>query len=192
MSTPLAPATPGCVSVGSFTQAAKHKKKFDAILTLQDPGARISAQLVFMSGPVPARLVLEFEDFDHADRNVVVATRDQIAQVIAFGRTHAAGSLLVHCVHGIGRSVACALAILADRAGPGNEATAVARVFALRPNAAPNLVAVAIADDLLGSNGALIAALREWEAASPGMAVRRANRMDYYEKNAATFAHHPA
>ena len=192
MSTPLPMPAPGSLSVGSLTQATKHKRKFDAIISLQDPKARTNEKLVFDRGPIPPRLIVPCEDFDLADRNVIVATADQMAEIIAFGRDHAAGSLLVHCMHGVGRSAAAALAILADRAGPGNEAAAYAQLLALRPESTPNLVMVALADDLLGSNGALNAAVHAYEAATPSKTIRRANRLAYYEDNKSSYAHHPA
>lgn len=188
MSTPLAPAVPGTISIGSFVQANKKKSRYGAILTLHDVKSR--QDLIFGAGPVPPRAKIGFEDFDLADRNVVVATSEQVAEVIAFGRAHVADALLVHCTHGVGRSAACALAILADRAGKGHEAEAVAQLFAIRPEATPNLVVVALADQLLGLDGALVASLAAWEASVPGFAQKRADRISYYEKNRNLYAHH--
>lgn len=190
MSTPIAPPTPGSLSVGSLAQASRFKRRFDAIISLQDPRAKTRGILVFNKGPIPPRLVVACEDFDFDDRGVVVATEVQVADIIAFGRDHAAGSLLVHCMHGIGRSAAAALAILADRAGPGAEASAYAQLLALRPESSPNLVMVAHADRLLGRNGALIAAVHDAEQATPAKLQRRANRLSFYEGNKELYAHH--
>lgn len=190
MSTPLPAPRPGSLSVGGLTQATKHKRSFDAIISLQDPKAKTNQKLVFNRGPIPPRLVIACEDFDRDDRNVIVATADQVAEVIAFGRDHASGSLLVHCMHGIGRSAAAALAILADRAGPGNEDATYAQLNAMRPECAPNLVMVALADHLLGRGGALIAAVRDAEATMPAKLTRRANRLSYYDENRELYAHY--
>lgn len=192
MSTPLAPPAPGSLSVGGLTQATKYKRKFDAIISLQDPKARTNEKLVFDRGPIPPRLVVPCEDFDLDDRGVIVATEDQVAEVIEFGRAHAAGSLLIHCMHGIGRSAAAALAILADRMGRGEEAAAYAHLNAMRPECCPNLVMVAIADRLLGRDGALIAAVRDAEATMPAKLRRRENRLAYYDDNKELYAHHRA
>lgn len=192
MSTPLAPAAAGSLSVGSLNQASKHKRSFDAIISLQDPKAKPKDKLTFHYGAPAHWLVIEAEDFDHADRGVMVATTDQVSEILAFGREHAVGSLLVHCMHGVGRSAAAALAILADRMGPGNEAAAYAQLLASRPEITPNLVIVAIADDLLGRNGALVAAVAEGEAANPAKGRMRETRLAFYEADPSLYAHHPA
>lgn len=192
MSTPLAPAVPGRLSVGSLAQANKHKRRFDAILTLQDPGSPMSKRLVFTRGAPPPRLVLEFEDFDYADRGVMVATFEQVHELLAFARQHESAALLVHCYHGVGRSAAAALAVLADRAGAGNEDMAVAELFALRPEATPNLVVTALADDVLGRQGALVAALSAWKQVRPQSRAQRARRLTFYEQNPGLFAHNKA
>lgn len=192
MSTPIVQPAAGSLSVGSLTQANKFKRKFDAIISLQDPKAKTNRKLVFNKGPIPPRLVIEAEDFDHADRGVMVATPAQVAKILAFGREHAAGSLLVHCMHGVGRSAAAALAVLADRMGPGEEAAVYARILALRPEITPNLVIVAIADDLLGRNGALVTAVADGETANPAKGRMRATRLAFYEANSELYAHHPS
>jgi predicted protein tyrosine phosphatase len=192
MSTPLAPPAPGSLSVGGLTQATKFKRKFDAIISLQDPKAKTNQKLVFNKGPIPPRLVVACEDFDLSTCGVIVATEDQMAEIIDFGRMHASGSLLIHCMHGIGRSAAAALTILADRMGRGEEAAAYAHLNAMRPECAPNLVMVALADRLLGRGGTLIAAVRDAEATMPAKLQRRANRLAYYEENRELYAHHPS
>ncbi|RAK66362.1 hypothetical protein [Phenylobacterium kunshanense] len=92
-------------------------------------------------------------------------------------------ALLVHCFHGVGRSAAVALAILADRAGPGREQAALDRLLAIRPQATPNLVVVKLADEVLGRNGALVAAVSAWEIAMPGLQEQRATRRRFLLAN---------
>ena len=178
METPMAPPSPGGVAIGALKQAAKHKRKYDAVLTLEDPKARHWERLRFHSNPCPDHLILSFEDCDDEAFGFATMLPDQMDRVLAFGRRHAQGSLLVHCLHGIGRSTACALAIVADRMGPGREADAVAAVLALRPHATPNLVAVGLADAALGLNGALDAALAASEADNPVKLSARKARHD--------------
>lgn len=186
MSDPLGPPTPGGVVVGTLTQAQRHKRKFDAVLTLEDPGAR---QTLRFTGSVrPGHLVLACEDADSEEFGYATMTAQQMEEALSFGRRHAQGSMLVHCVHGIGRSAACAIAILTDRAGPGSETQVVEEYFALRPFSAPNLVAIQHADRLLQRGGALVEALAAFEATSPVFAARRQRRWDYASQNPSLFA----
>jgi predicted protein tyrosine phosphatase len=178
----LCPA-PGDVVVGSLAQARKHKRRFDAVITLEDPGCRSANKLRFNRHPSPAHLVLAFEDVDDDTLGVRVATRDQVAEALAFARTHAKGSLLAHCFHGVGRSAAVALAIFSDRLGPGNERTALKQLLAIRPIATPNLVVVKLADSILQRQGDLAAAVAAWENAAPGMKEKREARLQLVQTN---------
>lgn len=62
--TPLALPTPGGVSVGSLAQAKRHKRKFDAVITIEEPGARPNLRLRFAPDPGREHLVLQFEDVE--------------------------------------------------------------------------------------------------------------------------------
>lgn len=166
----------GSVVVASLSQARKHKRRFDAVITLEDPACRAAIQLRFHNRPAPAHLVLAFEDVDDDQLGIRVATHEQVAEALAFGRAQSSGSLLVHCFHGVGRSAAIALAIIADRLGPGAEPAAVEQLLALRPEATPNLVVVNLADELLGREGALSAAVAAWEVTAPGLKAKREAR----------------
>jgi len=174
--TALLPA-PSDIIVGSLSQARKHKRRFDAVITLEDPACRPANRLRFTRRPSPAHLVLAFEDVDDDTLGVRVATHEQVAETIAFGRAHNAGSLLVHCFHGVGRSAAVALAIMADRLGPGAERKALEQLLAVRPQSTPNIVVVKLADDILARNGQLIATVAAWEAETPGLKEKRAMRL---------------
>lgn len=173
----------GDLVVASLSQARKHKRRFDAVITLEDPACRPGDRLRFNRRPAPAHMVLAFEDVDDDTLGVRVATREQVADALAFAREHAAGALLVHCFHGVGRSAAIALAILAERAGPGGEPAALKRLLAIRPEATPNLVVVKRADEILGRGGALVAAVAAWEAATPGLEARRIARLQMLRSN---------
>lgn len=167
---------PGQLTVCGLSQARRHKRAFGAVITIEDPGARPAHRLRFTRKPAPAHLILTFEDVDDDTLGVRVATADQVADALAFANKHRETALLVHCFHGVGRSAAVALAILADRVGPGMEGDAVAQLLALRPEATPNLVVVALADRLLGRGGALIKAVSDWEAGALHMPQAREAR----------------
>lgn len=136
--------------------------------------------------------MLEFEDVDDPALGYIVATDAQVRAAIDFGREHAAGSLLIHCFHGRGRSPAIALAILADRAGIGAEAQAVARMFEIAPSARPNLVVVSHADHLLHRGGALADALLAWERERPSFAANRLARRELALRNPHLYARAPS
>ena len=83
----------------------------------------------------------------------------------AFGTADAApaagrdGHMLVHCHMGISRSTA-AMTMLLAQAHPAETENAIAdRVRALRPIAWPNLRMTELADDILGREGRLVAAV---------------------------------
>ena len=173
----------GVVAVCSLSQAKRHKRRWDAVLTIEDPNARLGDRLRFTTQPAPAHLVLQFEDVDTDAFGYATATNEQIAQAIAFGRSHADKSLLVHCFHGVGRSAAIALAIIADRLGPGREMDAVNILYAQRPQAMPNLVALSKADTLLGRNEKLLSTVLAIEDSEPARQELRRMRYQFAQAN---------
>ena len=84
-----------------------------------------------------------------------------VNKVIDFARQvqHERGKLLVHCEAGISRSSAAALTVFATWLGTGKEQEAVDQTYAAQPDAWPNSQFVELADELLGRDGALIAAV---------------------------------
>jgi predicted protein tyrosine phosphatase len=107
------------------------------------------------------RLRLEFFDVSHDTGHEYGPQAWQVEQVIEFARNiqNKGGRLLVHCEYGRSRSAAAALTVLATWLGAGKEQEAVDRVYALRPEAWPNRLFVALADELLGRDGVLRAAV---------------------------------
>ena len=71
--------------------------------------------------------------------------------------SHDDGALLVHCVAGISRSMAVALIALVVKAG-GRELEAAQVLRNAAPHAWPNTRMVALADQILGCGGRLVAA----------------------------------
>lgn len=151
----------GRVAVLGYREALREEAGFDAVISIED--VETSARLRRLPGR--PQLVLAFDDLDHDDGETVVASAAQLRAALAFARIHRGGGLLVHCQAGLCRSPAVALAVLADRLGPGAEDDAVRRLFAIRPGCGPNLVALAAADEALGRGGRLRDA---WMAAEKG------------------------
>jgi predicted protein tyrosine phosphatase len=105
------------------------------------------------------RLTLRFHDISEPREGLVAPSRTMVAELLEFGAAwREQGPLLVHCWMGISRSTAAAL-VLACAANPARGEAEVAR--ALReasPTATPNPLIMALADDLLGRQGRMIAA----------------------------------
>lgn len=189
---PIAPATPGGIALATFSQANRHKKRYDAIITVEDPSTRMSQRLRFDNANTPgapAHLVLAFEDVDSDEWGIRTATEAQVSDALDFARANAGGSLLVHCVHGIGRSAALTYAILADRMGDGCELAALEATIALKWDVRPNLIAVGHADQLLGRGGRLLSTLIDHEAARPQALRWRAMRREAVESPTSTFSY---
>lgn len=87
---------------------------------------------------------------------------DHAEQIIDFARQIAdlEGTLLCHCLAGVGRSAAAALICLATWLGPGRERECMDQVLAIRPHALPNESLVRFGDVALSRNGRLVDALR--------------------------------
>lgn len=105
------------------------------------------------------RLALRFHDIIESARDRLAPSREDVARLLAFGRTLLPRDhLLVHCHAGISRSTAAATLILAQ-AEPHRPASQIlGRVTELRPRAWPNLRILEFGDDLLGRGGEIVAA----------------------------------
>jgi len=160
--------------VNSYNWARRHKRDFEAVISLEDPDAR--RKLRFNRKPHPDHLILTFVDMDrppphpYCDWPVfTMADRSHVERAIEFGRDRE--SLLVHCQVGIGRSTAIALAVLASRIE--DDDAALRELLSIRPEAVPNLHVVALADAILGRGGNLVRVVSEWDS---GLARNRRRR----------------
>lgn len=174
--------------VCSLRAAENRKRQFDAVLSLESPRAPRRERLRFHAQPAPDHLVLRFEDLDHGPASVTLPTREHARLVVGFGRKHAAGKLLVHCVAGVGRSPAAALVVLADQYGPGREADALEELLRLRPEAVPNLALTAAADDELERGGALHSVLVAKNSERADWQALRARKQALFLKLSDAFA----
>lgn len=105
------------------------------------------------------RLHLVFHDIVEAREGLIVPSGEMIAAMLDFGRARARETpLLVHCWAGISRSSAAAYTLACDR-HPGCEDELATALRARAPFVTPNRLMVALADDLLGRNGAMVDAI---------------------------------
>ncbi len=88
--------------------------------------------------------------------------RRHIQELLDFTRAWPAEDpILVHCWAGISRSMASAYTILCDRMGPGSEVMAARAIRSRAAHAYPNALLVQHADDLLGRQGRMVAAIKD-------------------------------
>jgi len=112
------------------------------------------------------RTVLRFHDIIDPDPGMIMPAPDHVSQILAFGSGLAAEAeqhdrhLLVHCHMGVSRSTAAMLTLMAQ-VNPGeSEDQLFERLRSIRPQAWPNSLMIGFADDQLGREGRLVAALR--------------------------------
>ena len=113
------------------------------------------------------RTILRFHDIINPIEGMILPEPEHVAAVLRFGDEVAAGSaerseghLLVHCHMGISRSTAAMLTLLAQTNPDESEDRLFERLTDIRPQAWPNSLMIAFADDLLSRNGRLTDALR--------------------------------
>lgn len=88
--------------------------------------------------------------------------REHIDRLIAFARSwDGSAPFLIHCWAGISRSMASAFTILCDRLGRDREVEIALAMRRRAPHASPNRLLVRHADDALGRDGRMVAALGE-------------------------------
>jgi len=168
------------LTILGFADASEAWPEFDAVISIED--VERGSKLRLPAGADTDHLVLQFHDLDHPDGETVVCTREHVQQALDFARKHEGGRLLLHCQAGKCRSPGIALAILADRLGPGREADAVKRLLEIREVAAPNLVVLALADAVLGREGRLVQAWMAHEEGNERIARLRRIKQESWER----------
>lgn len=110
--------------------------------------------------PADRHLRLGVNDIVDPAAGTAPPAREHIERLLDFSRSwDARQPMVIHCWAGISRSMASAFTILCDRLGPDREIE-IARAMRQRaPHAQPNRLLVRHADEILGRNGRMIAAL---------------------------------
>ena len=109
---------------------------------------------------VAAPLHQAFNDIVEPQDGLVPPDATHAARLLAFladwdGRS----VVLIHCWAGVSRSTAAAYVAASLRDGPGSETGLAHRLRQAAPFATPNRLLVALADRMLGRNGAMTAAI---------------------------------
>lgn len=149
----------GIPELGTFQNAA-----VTHVLSILDPDHPEPSDFAAY-GP-HKRLTLRFDDIISQDQGDALPERHHIEALLEFGKG-LAGSigdplehLLVHCHAGISRSTASMAILLAEARPEADEDSIFAHIREIRAQAWPNSRMVGMADDLLGRDGKLVAALR--------------------------------
>ncbi|MDP1619255.1 tyrosine phosphatase family protein [Phenylobacterium sp.] len=125
------------------------------VISLGSPGAEQAV--------IPAdfeRLALIFHDIAAPRPGLQAASADDVARLIAFSRQWRRDQpLLIQCWAGVSRSPAAAYVVACALSAPGQEGRLADKLRAAAPFATPNPRLVALADDLLSRNGAMVDAI---------------------------------
>jgi predicted protein tyrosine phosphatase len=106
------------------------------------------------------RLVLRFNDIIGPTEGLTEASRNDIEKLITFARSwHGQAPFLTHCWAGISRSTAAAYIIACAHGGDGEEQNLAYALRRASPQATPNPLMIALADDILGRSGRMVQAI---------------------------------
>ncbi|MGO9418328.1 tyrosine phosphatase family protein [Roseiarcus sp.] len=128
------------------------------VLSLLDPGT--PEPTPFSTYDPHVRATLYFHDAIEPAPNIVLPEMSDVETILAFARD--AGDmrhLLIHCHMGISRSTAAMLMVLAQTFPGELEVALVDRLMEIRPQSWPNSRMIEFADERLGRNGRLAAAV---------------------------------
>lgn len=129
------------------------------VLSLLSPDAKAPPR---PGVPAPHRLALRFNDITQPMDGLTPPDRDSIQALIDFGRSWPGQApLLIHCWAGISRSTAAAYIIVCEHGARGQERNQALALRRASPQASPNALMVAIADEILGRSGHMIRAISE-------------------------------
>ena len=134
-------------------------KKPSHLITLLDP------ELISQSpkGFAAARhLKVAVDDIWEPEEGKAAPDETMVRRILDFGVGWGGEApLLVHCWAGVSRSTATAFILACERNPEVPEATIAKALRAASPGATPNPLLVRLADDLLGRQGRMLAAVRD-------------------------------
>ena len=137
------------VGPGSRVADVLAREPVDHVLSLVSPEAELA--------PIAApRTVLRFNDIVAPRPGLVAPDAETIAAILALGG-HA--TLLIHCFAGVSRSTAAAYILACASRPPGEEGALAAFLRDACPEATPNALMIALADEILGRGGAMSQAI---------------------------------
>jgi predicted protein tyrosine phosphatase len=166
------------------------REKPAAVLSIEHPGVapgekgaapRLSAEAGLEDIP---QLVLTFWDSEQPVANG--PDKAQVRQGIDFVMQHIGqGPVVIHCHAGKARSAGMALGVL-SRLHPQKEPEALLEMLLkIRPQAAPNIIVVEMADELTGRKGTLVQAVLDHPVIARQRAAAEHNRQEMVKRDPA-------
>lgn len=139
------------VGPGSCVAAVLAREPVDHVLSLVSPDAELA--------PIEIpRTVLRFNDIVEPRLGLVMPDAGTIEAILAL---QGGGTLLIHCFAGVSRSTAAAYVLACASRPRGEEAALAAFLRRACPEATPNALMIALADDLLERGGAMRQAIAD-------------------------------
>ncbi|WP_375459779.1 tyrosine phosphatase family protein [uncultured Enterovirga sp.] len=139
------------------------------ILSILDPGTPDPES--FQAYDRHHRTTLRFHDIVAPMGDMILPERHHVEEIVAFGdevvegkAEGESGHLLIHCHMGISRSTAAMTMMLLAAYPDESDDGVIERLVAIRPQAWPNLRMIGFADDILGRDGRLSAAVTRLHA----------------------------
>lgn len=139
------------------------------MITLLDPASMIETP----RGLAPDRhLRLGVNDISEPMEDMILPDPGVVRKILDFGATwDERDPMLIHCWAGISRSTATAFTLACERSPSADERAIALALRRAAPHAAPNRRIVALADQMLGRRGRMVAALDamgDYDLAAPG------------------------
>ncbi len=133
------------------------------LISIWHPGANRDSYTKGVNALFPKAEILfvVFDDIEQADNDTDNPPgKDHVRDLLEFGKKFTSDSVVgIHCMAGVSRSSATAIAILTEQLGPGSEIDVAEHVKAIRPQARPNRLILRIADQILERDEALVSAV---------------------------------
>lgn len=109
----------------------------------------------------PQHLRLRFHDIDESQEGLTSPAEAAIRELLDFAAAWPGEQpMVIHCLLGVSRSPAAALAVL-SQLNPGREVDCVQALVGAAPGVRPNRAVLALADGVLKCEGRLVTAARE-------------------------------
>jgi len=140
--------------------------KLEAQIALHQPShiVTLSSHALPVLPGEAERLSLLFNDITEPRDGLTMPNDSHVRKLLDFaskwGHGDRAKPLLIHCYAGVSRSTASAYIIALALDPELDEAALAQKLRALSPSATPNIRLIALADDMLGRDGRMIAAIK--------------------------------
>lgn len=127
------------------------------VVTLVSVGTPVARPVAILED---RHLTLFMSDIVEPMDGHVLPAREHVERLLAFVQAwEREAPMVIHCWAGISRSTASAFVAACALAPEADEAALAARLRAASPMATPNRRIVAVADEILGRNGRMVAAI---------------------------------